>query len=187
MIRALVLGGAADTFEEAKAAQAMASFDIVVATNDAGVDYPGQVDHWATFHPEKMPDWITRRLVEGRPHVAELWTAAHKAVPAGLTFRRVDSRGGSSGLLAVFVALDLGADKIVCCGCPMEARGEHYHTPGRWAEATKYRHAWERESIQARFERVRSMSGFTRRLLGVPDGAWLVAEPMPVGREAQVA
>ena len=76
--------------------------------------------------------------------------------------------GGSSALLGVFAALGLGYKKIVLCGCPME--GPNPGHPG--ADYSMFQERWIKEHL-ALVPYVRSMSGFTKELLGSPDEEWL--------------
>ena len=86
--------------------------------------------------------------------------------------------GGSSGLLAVTVALELGKEnqdqlRIVLAGVPMDPAAGNFRAPSvPWAEATVYHPAWE-ERAEALKKNVRSMSGWTAELLGKPTAAWL--------------
>jgi hypothetical protein len=75
---------------------------------------------------------------------------------------------GSSALLGVMAARKEGYLKIVLCGCPMEGpnpghKGADYSMfQGRWTESVSVLHPY-----------VRSMSGFTKKLLSAPDEEWL--------------
>src|SRR5690606_41623878 len=99
--------------------------------------------------------------------------------PDNLRRRRIADRyvrqwvSGSSGLLAMIVALDaLGCHRVALCGVPMDNR-PHFresrvHVPGKpWGAARTHRRAIERVLDRLR-GRVRSMSGWTRDVLGEP-------------------
>lgn len=175
---AVVLGGADCLWEDVDALQQMTSLDaaVIVACNDAGYAWPGRLDHWATMHPEELDDRKAKREANGYPDGYETWTRPY---PYGLKDREkmcdhvLDGWGGSSGLLAVGVALELGAPKVVVCGVPMDAR-PHFNREGEWGGATKYRDRWveQRETMRGR---VRSMSGWTKALLGGVTPEWLEA------------
>lgn len=179
MIRALVLGGAAGVWEEIERAKSMAEFQIVVATNHAGRDYEGEVDHWVSFHPNLFPTWLAARSAAGRPPAKFLWSGIHKgrhvgANQRGLALNYTDSVGGSSGLLATLVALrETAAERIVLCGIPMMPEAEHYDRPGAWEDAKNYLKAWKDQKA-ALIGKVRSMSGWTKDLLGEPDAEWML-------------
>lgn len=183
-MRALVLGSAACLFADIEAALALFAPDIVVACNDAGVAWPGRLDHWATLHPDKLPVWIARRAALGRPAAAALWSYGAGAAPPGMAVNRVAEKDGSSALLCVRVARLSGATRIVCCGTPLTP-GPHIEgvSAAEWAGWRKrgrplqprfadYQAAWvaDRERL---LRDTRSMSGWTSELLGRPDRTWL--------------
>jgi hypothetical protein len=175
VIRALVLGGATGVWEELEQARALFEPDMVVAVNHAGRDYAGRLDHWATYHADLLPGWIAQRAEAGREAAGHYWTAIYKGqkprVPK-LPFQFAEVTGGSSGLLGTMCARIAGADRIVLCGIPMDPEREHFHKPGAWAEALKYRKAWQ-DALGEIQHSVRSMSGWTAQLLGNPSEDWL--------------
>jgi len=90
--------------------------------------------------------------------------------------------GGSSGMLAVQVALALGCTKVMLCGMPMtptphfeqSAEFDAAHTV--WSEADGHWRSWLRVHQHGWFEdRVRSTSGRTRDLFGAPTREWLLS------------
>lgn len=75
---------------------------------------------------------------------------------------------GSSGLFAVKVALiDLGYEDVVLCGVPMTAT-PHFDDNVPWPEVDLFKLGWE-QALPQIDGRVRSMSGWTRELLGAPN------------------
>lgn len=169
MQTALILGGA--NCLEADRAQALKLFtpDLVIACNHAGRDEPGRVDHWATMHPELYPKWLAEREAAGRPKPGKLWHAGHR--PTKVSSTPISSWGGSSGLLCVRVAIELGIDRIVLAGVPMRKGFEHYDRSGPWLEAVQYHRCWQNRLPVIR-NRVRSFSGWTAELLGSPTKEW---------------
>lgn len=170
-MKAIILGGARCLAADMAAARELFEPDLVIATNHAGRDQ-ARVDHWVTFHPELFPMWVAARERRALPGGYQLWTAKHKKVPRGLEVCHVKGCGGSSSLLAVVVGEHLGCTHMVCCGVPLLADEAHYDKAGPWADARKYYPAWEKHLPRLK-ERVRSMSGWTRDLLGPPTAAWL--------------
>lgn len=178
MRTAFVLGGASSVWSELKTATDIVSPDMIVATNDAGaVNY--HVDHWVTLHAEKFRMWAEQRRSSGLPRAHNVWfhrdAQAREMDGTGYSASLVRSTsdwGGSSGLLAVKVALLEGATHVILCGVPMNAEGAHYFDSAAWRFAERYRTGWQRHlpDIAAR---VRSMGGWTRELLGGPDRVWL--------------
>lgn len=76
--------------------------------------------------------------------------------------------GGSSALMGVMSAMTLGYRKIVLCGVPLE--GPNPGHPG--ADYSMFQGKWT-ENVSVLCNYVRSMSGFTLKLLGNPDEVWL--------------
>ena len=183
MKTALILGGAACVHEDIKAALALFRPHLIVAVNDIGMTYP-DIDHWVSYHPHKFAQWEKRRHRAGLTPPEAFWTHSLKTVPKEhrLINIRVLSQphwGGSSGLLAVQVVLqDLMIEHSVLAGIPM-TETRHFD-PVRykpWPEALYYRAKWEDNLVLLK-KHVRSMSGWTREILGAPDPAWLGVEEM---------
>lgn len=172
---ALVLGGARSVWADREAAMKLFQPIHVLATNETGRDLDGRVDHWVSMHPEKMSEWVRGRAKLGNEPALNLWKPKHKQPFPGLEMKSAPSWGGSSGLLAVTVALiALEVEFVIVAGCPLLNEECHYFDQKVWREAHQYRAAWVRYLPQMR-NRVKSMSGWTRELLGEPDMGWLGA------------
>jgi hypothetical protein len=172
-LRALVLGGANTLAVDRAAALELFAPDLVIACNHAARDEPGRVDHWATMHSELLPKWIAARRAAGRPAAGQYWHARHRpCVVEGA--RPIESWGGSSGLLCVAVAYQLGCTHVVLAGVPMIKNMRHYDDTRPWLEARQYWPAWERRRHVMQ-PKVRSLSGWTQELLGGPTAEWLNA------------
>lgn len=167
---ALIIGGANTLPRDRYAALELFTPDLIIACNHAGRDEHGPVDHWVTMHPELFPHWIAAREAGGHPPAVQLWHARHKQ--SRVESKPVESWGGSSGMLCIAVAFELGVERIVLAGVPMEKANRHYDDPRPWNEARQYHPAWERRVPQMR-GRVKSLSGWTRDLLGEPTEGWL--------------
>ena len=101
--------------------------------------------------------------------------------------------GGSSGLFAVTIALDMGYDRIVLAGCPMEGAlrvtypdgypgncgedkdGYHDPMPNQSRGFAVYQQAWTRHFDLIK-DKTRSVSGWTQELLGAPTAEWIRSE-----------
>ncbi|MFP3947088.1 MAG: hypothetical protein ACLFWG_00025 [Longimicrobiales bacterium] len=181
---AMILGGAECLWDDVAELERMVGGvwpGVVIAVNNAGVDWDRPLDHWVSMHPEKFHreckpgkggEWIRRRRERGHPDGYVTW--ARREVPT-LADRQVEVwAGGSSGLLAVAVADILNCPLAVLCGVPMDRR-PHYHDvwDGKpWVHADAHWPAWT--SNEDRLQGwVRSMSGRTREFLGYPDREWL--------------
>lgn len=172
MTFAVVLGGAGGVWEELAALNTMTGGapDIVVACNDAGAVYPGRLDGWATLHAEKLTAWREQR--PARDHRAftinGYWNHASDVEIVRERWK------GSSGLYAVQIALEVfGASQVVLCGVPLWPANGHFFSPSReWPEAELYRRGFQ-AALPVIRDPVRSMSGWTRELLGGPTPEWL--------------
>ncbi|ASY62517.1 hypothetical protein SJ05684_c10600 [Sinorhizobium sojae CCBAU 05684] len=176
-MRAVVIGGGAPVWDELEQAESLCDFDLLIAINDAGAKYPGIVDYWVTLHPEKLGIWAKQRQENGfapaRHHVAHednTHAARRNAFP--LSFMVPYTWPGSSGLFAVEVAIKkLGCEKIVLCGVPMTAT-PHFFDNVNWDAVAGFWDAWPIAYPHIK-DKVRSMSGRTKELLGAPSRAWL--------------
>lgn len=182
MKRAVVIGGAACVWDDLAAARKLGRFDAVIAINDAGAHYEGEIEIWATLHIEKMAQWVVARGDKGFPpartiaghkgHVRE--AQPNKLQPDYVTDYRWPgmSGSGSSGLFAVKVAIEHGFDRIVLCGVPMQAAGNHFFDARPWREVNSFTGAWP-VALPYIKPFTRSMSGQTREWLGYPTKEWL--------------
>ena len=197
MRTALIIGGGANVWEDIEAALDLGEFQGVVACNDVGCVWPGRLDGWVSLHAAKLPGWMQARERNGLTPAARV--AGHlgdgKQYPATNARPRkvreyVDhrfpgqSRSGSSGLFAAKYALeDLGFDRGVLCGIPMEMSQAHFFNSHPWNGAKSHVAGWLKKPwsppqkgqkaeppipLPAIKGRLRSMSGWTRELLGSP-------------------
>lgn len=97
------------------------------------------------------------------------WNAVNEYIPS-----ETNMWHGSTSFFAVLIALEMGYKRIVLAGCPMDAKGHWYF------ENQTYGPKWDAETYQVWFEfaaeeysrKVRSMSGYTKTLLGKPEGVF---------------
>ena len=174
---ALILGGADCLKADMEQALALFTPTIIIAVNNAGFDYPGPLDHWVTMHPDKMPEWVKKRRANGYPGAGTLWRPRHRQPGGNLEMRECPSWGGSSGLFAIAVCrLGLkgpGTEyRAVLAGVPMQAERAHYDNPKPWNDCQHYLSSWKTHLPQIN-GKVKSMSGWTREILGAPDQGWL--------------
>ena len=177
---ALVIGGGACVWSDVLNALDLGQFHGVVACNDVGVAWPGGLDAWVSLHTDKMGLWTERRARAGHGPVQAIYgqcqTRGRDAPRATHTVEfkfSGQSSTGSSGLFALKVALiDLGFDRAVLCGVPMETAERHFFDISPWRGANSHRQGWK-EALPVIRDRARSMSGWTREILGAPDEEWL--------------
>lgn len=127
------------------------------------------IQHACSYHPNEFEDFKLRRKKIGGnlDYVAH----SHKQ-PADKLWPLVAPapRSGSSSFLAVQVALGLGFQKIVLCGCPMQ--GANYD-PKKKMRYDTFQAGWVEFGPVMFGNRVRSMNGWTQEFLGAPTEEWL--------------
>lgn len=186
MTIALILGGADCVWRDVEAALALGEFDAVLTCNDITVAWPGPIDAAVSLHAEKWPMWLRRRELRGNPPPARVvghieMTRGGQTLPACVTDwvqQRFEGQkeSGSSGLFTAKVALDvLGHDRAVLCGVPMTAEARHFFDKRSWGGAAGHRRGWN-QAQPAIVGRLKSMSGWTRDLLGAPTAPWIAGE-----------
>lgn len=180
--RAVVLGGADcvwDDFERLEEMIGQPWPGLVIAVNDAGWAFPRKIDHWVSLEAEnfqRKKSWEDRRRSNGYPGGYETWGGiwctgtddtelVDHAIPVDLV--------GSSGYHAAYeVAVrHLFMKRVPICGIPMTG-DPHFFDAEPWNGFRSHRFAWER-SVEVFNGRIRSMSGWTRDLLGEPTPDWL--------------
>lgn len=176
MTTALVVGRATTVWDDIAAAKQLGKIDLVLVTGPIAVEYPEEIDAWVWFHTELFEDYALRRARKGFPPAKSYWGAGYSGMIRS-TNRDVRyskwNGGGSSGLVAVMIALDeYKADKVVLAGIPMSAEGGQYDSSKLWHEAKAHRPSWSK-SISRLRDKVKSFNGWTGDLLGTPTSAWL--------------
>lgn len=145
--------------------------------------YPGIVHHYADVDADAGKNVVdtlhANNPDKGKPVTHTLgsvewfdigWEITNQIIPSDEVIWH-----GSTGLFAVLIGLAMGYRRIALAGCPMDSKG-HWYYP----EET-YGPKWTMESYQSWLEfaacneagLVRSMSGYTKTLLGRPDWIWL--------------
>jgi hypothetical protein len=179
--RCLVIGSARNWEEDVAAAEAMAEFKHFVVVKGVGCIWPREVDAWVTLHNEMIESQVADRKKAGFSDAKAIysWDKPPKirCITHRTEFRWPNQKvSASSGIFGAKVAaVDLGFNRVVLCGCPLEAG---------WGRID-YTHAWThaRSFIKGFLQavpdmiNVRSMSGFTREHLGAPTIEWLNGMP----------
>jgi hypothetical protein len=174
---ALVLGGADCVFDDIAAFRAFGvEPDIVTGCNDVIARWEGHLSAACTLHPSRFDRWLRERAEAGLSAPGFAYVDECKGDKWGFDETPYKFEGqkssGSSGLYAlIFALVDLGADRAVICGIPMENR-PHFHGPAPWGGYRFHRRGWSDALPQIK-DRARSLSGWTREILGAPDREWL--------------
>jgi hypothetical protein len=145
-------------------------FDFIGVGLDSSDRVNFDLKHMATYHPEDIAEFEQRRKrfkgnLDYIVHSHQMAPGVHKLWP--LVAKHPLS--GSSAFLACQVAVGLEYDKIVLCGCPMS--GKNLNAPSK-SGYDVFQKGWEKHAFMLE-DRVRSMSGFTKELLGEPTKSWL--------------
>jgi hypothetical protein len=166
----IVVGCAAGMMSEYALARLIAPKASVLAVKGAGCVIPEELLAWVTLHPEQYEQDREQREKLGLPVPSAVWS---NIVAPG--FHYAADKGGSSALLAVFIALEAyAADRIILAGVPLTPT-PYFNKLGDLEGVTRYRDAWLRVSRQLG-PHVRSMSGWTRELFGYPHHNWIQGE-----------
>jgi len=188
---AVVLGGADCVWDDVRAWEAAYGKEwdgLTIAVNDIGSWWPRHIDHWVSLHPNKFKRWMEQRAENGFAFNGDTWGRAGRYnEPVTWAHELHPWPGGSSGLLAVQVAQVLEVTRVILCGVPMTPSGHFSESKENfgpiWYAAAGYWTAWVNHHEHLR-NWVRSMSGKTKELLGVPTLEWLhdanVSIPLPI-------
>lgn len=173
----LVIGSALTWEQDVEAALDIGEYDGVVAVKRIGVLWRGRLDAWVTLHPDRLVKEMPERLLKGYPAPARVFSQT-SASPMKHVTDQIDYKfpgqrtSGSSGLFAVRVAFMLGFDRIVLCGIPLTKEFGKVDYGPLWHGEKLFRDAFQK-AIPLFDGRVRSMSGWTKDLVGMPTAEWL--------------
>jgi hypothetical protein len=172
----VILGGASCLWDDLAQVKGNPTY---MAINETGCFARKNISHWATKHPSFLPHylgWYKEYYFPTNTENKDFNFFAHVFKPHIHTHAPKDAENiwqfinekGSSGLFAVHVGLALGYNPIWLTGIPLEPMGNLCDPP--WIEPftyDQYQKFWE--IAAERFGgRVKSFSGFTRKLLGAP-------------------
>lgn len=195
MKSALVIGCAANVWEDLKAAEALTKYDAVYCVKQMGVHYPKKFDVWVTLHPEAMDVYEIERKALGFPNGYQIVAPPPEELgmhgKKGNIARRVSYRwnkdsnmSASSGIYGAKVAMQDGFERIVLAGIPMTPEGGHFLPEGKTVAGRTRGKVWsDHASFVCGFNfaipflkgKVKSMSGHTKEVLGAPTPGWFRA------------
>ena len=179
--RCLVIGSGACLWDDARKLYRHDSenkYDYC-GVNFGGYFWPYPLKHFCSLHANYIQYWLPLRLKT----FSQGWIHSHaaKKEPAVENVWNLVRPAAMSGLFAAKAMLACGYDEVILLGNPMDDTGHFYDpppgmlAPGEQAswESMRYRHRenmleWEQASIDEFKGRVKSMSGYTRDLLGEP-------------------
>ena len=152
----------------------------VVAVNRAGMLYLDPIVLWVSVHGKNLQEFIDARRGLGGSMDFDSYGNFAASEESGDTIRwNRPNGGGSSSLFAVKIARELGYDRIVLAGVPLEGQTtivdvdgtEIVEEPSHLGFGV-YRGGWLKVLDEIR-NNVRSMSGWTRETFGEPTAEWL--------------
>jgi hypothetical protein len=164
----IVMGAARCLFDD------MSNLSIkgdVMSVNIAGLVCPLNRRHWVSFHPDNLKHLVplTRDDPTQKDHI---FTHSIKDAEIVWDFDDPELGNGTSGLLATLVALVLGYNPVILAGIPLDGSGNYNDIPGYrsvdWVSGSCHDKWLEYRPLF--INRVFSMSGFTREILGAPAG-----------------
>ena len=157
--------------------------DDVMCVNDMIIHYPGEIDHVFSCDGYMLKHWWDARRPPYRDQfkkIPQFHTVNNdQDVPKGYNLWAF-AGGGTSGLAACFAGIGMGYEHIVLCGVPIDNEGHYWEAP--WGK-TNFQREIANSTGQIRGDgrrfwvnakekfngRVKSMSGYTKKLLGAPN------------------
>lgn len=149
----------------------------VLVLNDIGIYFPGYMEHWATCHPNIINGGqkVRDQHRDHKDFVTHIPDYAVPKIPGYIW--TIPKLAGTSGMFGVLIGLGLGYKRIILAGIPLTCTA-HFWYPSVPVKMDKkgIRQSWERISNLIFEGRVRSLSGWTKELLGEPTEEWLSGE-----------
>ena len=180
---AIICGSANGLWEDLAAAVdilPMEAMPSIAALNIAGIFLP-HVDDWfitAMDNVAPMAHLRERATIHGDRGAAEvcLHSPGREGLPPmmeGHKYWSIPTKG-TIAMFAVRVLSSLGCRRMILAGVPLDDKAGYFYQPpweafGMSSESREY---WSESSNHIK-PYVRSMSGWTRELLGAPDEAWI--------------
>ncbi len=158
-------------------------YDFLAVGLDCADRYLGRIEHAVSYHPKEFKEFRERREKAGGN--LDYVTHSHSENgPADRIWPYLPP-SGSSAMLGVEVALDLGYEKIVVAGVLLE--GKEYKrfregwkirfaaNRGDYAMEIKNGHISEKvvNSLKDQMHRIRAMGGYPLEILGPPTEEWM--------------
>ena len=176
MKRVLVIFGAApNTVEDFESLIAMGfrDYDVLAVGIDALSNLKNEyIRYFATYHPmdlasvrferDQMKRNVDFKIISHKPYPDKEHSIVGIIIPIDLQ----KEPSGSSALLGVLGAMKEGYEKMVLCGCPLTGKNT------KEQPYSVFRTGWLFHE-KAVLGKVKSMSGWTKEILGSPDKEWL--------------
>lgn len=169
----LICGSAECLFRDLEKAQEIFNLKneltrpTVACINHTAIYYPYFFDLWVSHHPELFQE--LHHYIKGS---ISLYTdTTDRRVDRVFTFK--DFLCTDSGLLAVKIALEIGFNKIMLAGVPLDNSPKFYSPsePSQWA-SDNIQAEWAKATAGSE-SKIRSFSGKTAERFGIPTREWL--------------
>jgi len=172
--RLLIMGSAPCLWDDVLAYEVQAGEHDKMVVNLVGVIYEGVFQHWASCHmdvPVFHRDNIRQSsdMRQGNDIRASVYMHGRGGLVKPDIYSWGISSRGSSGMFAVEVAVALGYDEITLAGIPLDDSGHFYSPRNKWDNfhTPSLHKIWETRK-PFWHGKVKSMSGWSRSLLGGP-------------------
>lgn len=182
MTNCLIIGSGSNFMEDVESACDIGQIDYVVVVKRVLFEYPGKVDFFVTLHPEWAAEYIQNRYALGWDMKFETYaTRNFKIDPRNWDIGKIHivdegGWGGSSGLYAIKIIRDrFPSWKIILAGMPLDLTPrfkDNKPWSGGQTGVHRYRRGWQNK-FEHYASMTRSMSGWTKRLLGSPTTEWM--------------
>lgn len=173
----IILGSAPCWEADLASARVFAPDWPVVAVNGVGTLYLDRIEAWCSIHGRDLMKWVPMREERGgNTDYAGYGNFTDREESGNIIRWNRPNSGGSSGLHAVELAMEIGYEKIILCGMPLDGQQRVRSLDGIAVEGVcayaSYQDGWNK-LLPEMHGRVRSMSGWTKGLLGKPTKGWI--------------
>ena len=173
----IIVGSAPCWQEDLEAAREYAPDWPLMVVNGIGSLYLDPIDLWVSIHGRELVKWMRLRAERGGdPDFVAYGNFTDREEDGGAIRWNRPNAGGSSGLHAVQLALEIGYERVLLCGMPLDGQQRCRSADGEAVEAIcayeSYQIAWKKLEPELQGV-VKSMSGWTQKLLGKPTKGWL--------------
>lgn len=146
----------------------------MLCVNDVAMHFPGPLKHLFSNNASFLKHWVNAR----RDQFVRMWgpVGITHSCQKGAMVHWPWSGAGTSSLGATYTALALGYSEVILCGIPLDDSGHYFETPETESSFAKQVPLkgngdvkyWQKARDEVFMGKVKSMSGRTADLLGMP-------------------
>lgn len=171
----LIVGSAPCVFEDIDKFKELGIEHDTICINASPEAWGRECEHWCAVDVGPMYSYgklIKERYPEVIRHAPNISPEKYDRF-FDVFWDGIGTDGGTSGKFAVDIAIELGYEKIIIVGVPLSEDGKHFNDQpdSKWQDGVWA--AWANFASSRNAERVKSYSGFTRKILGEPHEEWL--------------